>query len=44
MSEQVRVIWGRFDKLAANAQLSRITIWKKEPLDDRRIGASTGTA
>jgi hypothetical protein len=26
MSEQVRVIWGRFDELAARAQLSRIAV------------------
>jgi hypothetical protein len=44
MSDQVRIIWGHFDELAARAQLSRIAVWKKEPLDDRRrIGASTGT-
>ncbi|CAE6889438.1 hypothetical protein R69749_07518 [Paraburkholderia domus] len=34
MSEQVRVIWGRFVKLAANAQLSPIAVWKKESRGD----------
>jgi hypothetical protein len=40
MSEQVRVIWGRFDELAARAQLSRIAVLDSVKQDVRRIDSS----
>jgi hypothetical protein len=44
MSEQVRVIWGRFDELAARAQLSRIAVLDSVKQDvrftDKHLGRS----